>query len=148
METKELIGLFETHSFDEIRAAIETGVDVNRHVDGKLPISWLIEMYTRSSRFSDCLDLLLKAGASLDNPLLEAILLDDRARLSEILRESPERLHNKFDLACAYTSLRGVSALHVCAEYCSLECADELLLARAQALVLPVRLLEGRDLLA
>jgi hypothetical protein len=90
-------------------------------IKGKTPMVHLIEFYPRSQRFADCIRLMLRAGASIDDPDLQAILLDEPSALSA------EAHTRRFHLECTYTSLRGVSALHVCAEYNSLQCAKALL---------------------
>ena len=115
------------HSPEEIRNALKAGVDPNSPIGGKRPIDCLIEMYTRTARFGECLRLMLDAGAVLDDPLLEAVLLDDDDRLIQILGRSPQILQQHLRLECAYTSLNGVSPLHICAEYNSLKCARTLL---------------------
>lgn len=122
-----LFGGFETHSPNEIRAAIDEGADPIGPVRGKTPIDRLVEMYTRSVRFAECLRVMLDAGATLDDPFLEALLLDDTGRLSEILKASPSAFERILSLDCAYTSLREVTALHVCAEYNCTNCARVLL---------------------
>lgn len=123
----DLLEAFERHSPDRIRAALQAGANARAPIRGKAPLAWLIEMYTRSNRFAECLRTMLAAGAPFDDPLLEAILLDDDGRLREILAGNPQARDRRFDLDCAYTSLRGVSALHVCAEYDSVRCARALL---------------------
>jgi hypothetical protein len=69
---------------------------------------------------------MLEAGATLDDPRLEAILLDDAKQLRKLLQQEPQCHGRKFHLECAYTSLHGVSPLHVCAEYSSVKCARAL----------------------
>ena len=123
----DLLGAFETHSPEEIRAALAKGADPSALIGGKTPIKRLVEMYTRSSRFAECLRVMLDAGAKLDDPFLQALLLDDAGRLCEILAASPNEIRRTLHLDCAYTSLGGVSALHLCAEYNSVECARALL---------------------
>ncbi len=115
------------HSPEDIRKALEGGVDPNSPIGGKRPIDCLIEMYTRTACFGECLRLMLDAGAVLDDPLLEAVLLDDDDRLRQALETSGQSLERRLYLSCAYTSLRGVSPLHICAEYNSLKCARTLL---------------------
>ena len=88
-------------------------------------------MYLRSRRFAECVRVMLDAGATLDDPLLEAILLDDDARLRQLLQQEPQSRGKDFHLECAYTSLHGVLPLHVCAEYGSVQCARALLDAGA-----------------
>ena len=123
----ELLGWFETHSVDDIRAALKSGADPVTPIRGKEPVVWLVEMYTRSDRFADCLRVMLDAGATLDDPLLESVLLDDAVSLGALLTKNPTDSSRKLNLNCAYTSLQGVSALHVCAEYNSVKCAKVLL---------------------
>jgi ankyrin repeat protein len=125
--TDDLLVGFELHSLSRIRQALEAGADPNTPIHGKRPIDQLIEMYTRSPRFADCLRLMLDAGAALDDPLLEALLLDDDESLRQVLANSPQSLDRRFHLECTYTSLRGVSPLHICAEYNSVKCARALL---------------------
>jgi len=123
----DLLGEFEVHSPAGIRALLAAGVSPTEPIDGKRPIDVLVEMYLRSSRFAECLQILLDAGASLGDPLLEACLLDDDASLRGLLSASNENLSRKLDLLCAFTSCRGVTALHVCAEFNSTRCARVLL---------------------
>jgi ankyrin repeat protein len=125
--TDDLLVGFELHSTSRIRQALDAGADPNAPIGGKRPIDQLIEMYFRSSRFASCLRLMLDAGASLDDPLLEALLLDEDGRLRALLASSPQSADRIVHLDCAFTSLRGVSPLHVCAEYNSVKCARVLL---------------------
>ncbi len=127
-----LFGGFETHSPQEIRAAIEDGADPVAPIRGKAPISWLVEMYTRSPSFAECLRVMLDAGAKLNDSLLEFVLLDDAVRLRYVLTASPREVERMLTLDCAYTSMRNVTALHVCAEYNCTHCARELLDAGLQ----------------
>jgi Ankyrin repeats (3 copies) len=129
--SEDLLEGFELHSPEKIRAAIAAGADAKEPIRGKRPIDCLIEMYLRSERFADCLRAMLEAGATVGDAVLEAILLDDDTRLGGLLEEAPHRLEKRFRLECAYTSLHGVSPLHVCAEFNSVKCARVLLNAGA-----------------
>ena len=124
-----LLEAFERHSPEGIRAALAAGAGAHAPIRGKAPVWWLVEMYTRSERFADCLRALRDAGASLDDPLLTALLLDDDDALRERLAADPREIGRRFELDCSYTSLRGATALHVCAEYNSVRCARALLTA-------------------
>jgi hypothetical protein len=115
-----LLEAFELHSEAGIRRALATGVSVTALIDGKRPIDLLIEMYTRSTAFAPCLQVLLDAGAALGDPLLEAVLLDAPSRL-------PDDIHCRLSFLNGYTACRGVTALHVCAEFNSVHCARVLL---------------------
>ena len=52
---------------------------------------------------------------------------DDEQALRRIIQQDPERVRESLAVESAYTSLRGVSALHVCAEFNSVRCAKVLL---------------------
>jgi hypothetical protein len=127
MPDSNLLEAFEVHSPELIERALADGASPVDPIKGRKPIDHLIEAYLRSPRFADCLKVMLNAGAVIDSPLLEAVLLDDSSRLQRLLTESPERLHQKFDFLGAFTSCRGVTALHVCAEFNSVHCARVLI---------------------
>jgi ankyrin repeat protein len=91
------------------------------------PIDSLVAMYLRTPRFAECLQVMLDAGATIHDPLLKAILLDDDVELRGLLPRSSECLTRKLSSPCAFTSCRGVSALHICAEFNSIRCARVLL---------------------
>lgn len=127
----DLLGEFEVHSPAGIRAALAAGVSPTKPINGARPIDALIETYLRSSRFAECLQIMLDAGATIGDPLLQAILLDDDTSLRGLLSASSENLQRKLSPLCAFTSCRGVSALHICAEFNSTRCARVLLGAGA-----------------
>lgn len=122
-----LLEAFEEHSPDDIRALLAAGVSPIEPVRGRRPIDSLIETYLRSPRFAECLQLMIDAGASVGDPLLEAVLLDDDAALRRLLAGSKDHLQKRLNPLCAFTSCRGVSALHICAEFNSIRCAHILL---------------------
>ena len=119
---EDLLEGFELHSPEKIRAAIAAGADAKAPIRGKRPTEWLMEMYLRSGRFVECVRVMLEAGATLE---------DDDMPLRKLLQQEPQSHGRKFHLGCAYTSLHGVSPLHVCAEYNSVKCARALLEAGA-----------------
>jgi ankyrin repeat protein len=123
----DLLGAFEEHLPDRIRELLAAGVSPTEPINGTRPIDSLIGMYLRSPRFSECLQIMLDAGASIEDPLLRAVLLDDAAAVRELVARSSESLTKKLNLLGAFTSCRGVSALHVCAEFNSVRCARVLL---------------------
>ena len=127
----DLLVAFEYHSPEMIRDALAAGADPRALIKGKTPIDCLIEMYSRSKRFADCLRTMFDAGATLDDPALTAVLLDDAEGLLELLRTGAFVVEQIFNLECTFTSLQGVSALHICAEYNSVNCARVLLDAGA-----------------
>jgi hypothetical protein len=123
----DLLVAFELHDPLGIRKALEGGASPTAPLNGKRPIDWLISMYTRSPNFVACLQAMLGAGATVGNELVEAALLDDEERLRRIIQRDPGRVQESLAIESAYTSLRGVSALHVCAEFNSVRCARVLL---------------------
>jgi hypothetical protein len=127
----DLLGAFEVHSPDGIRASLSAGASATEPIKGKRPVDCLIEGYLRSAKFEECLRVLLEAGASVGDPLLEAVLMDDDEGLRRLLRESNGEIQRKMSPLCAFTSCRGVPALHICAEFGSLRCASVLLDAGA-----------------
>ncbi len=123
----ELLGAFEVHSVEEIRAILDSGFDVRAPVKGKSAINSLIEMYTRSVRFPDCLRLLLERGALLDDPLVASVLLDDAEALTTDLRGDPLLIVHRTSMVSAFTPLVGASLLHVAAEFGHVKTARVLL---------------------
>jgi ankyrin repeat protein len=123
----DLLGEFEEHSPAGIRRLLDAGVSATEPINGVRPIDSLIAMYLRSPRFGECLQILLNAGATVGDSLLQAILLDDEAGLRALLATSKESLHRTLSPWCAFTSCRGVSSLHICAEFNSVQCARVLL---------------------
>ena len=127
MPNSELLGAFEVHSAEGIREALATGISPLAPINGRKPIDHLIEAYLCFSRFADCLRVMLDAGAAIDDPLVQAVLLDDASTLRSLVTEFPQRLHQQLDFLGAFTSCRGVTALHVCAEFNSVNCARVLI---------------------
>jgi hypothetical protein len=119
----DLIGAFEMHSVDEIRAELDRGLDVRAPIRGKSPINWLLEMYTRSTAFPDCLRLMLDRGAALDDPAIEPVLLDDAAAV----KANAALVAHRTTLVSAFTPLVGATMLHVAAEYGSANAARALI---------------------
>jgi len=127
MPASTLLEAFEMHSPEGIERALAQGASPVDPIKGQKPIDHLIQAYLRSSRFADCLRIMLNAGAVIHDPLLESVLLDDSSRLRSLVTQSPQRIHQKLDLLVAFTSCRGVTALHVCSEFNSIACARVLL---------------------
>jgi ankyrin repeat protein len=127
----DYLGAFEVHSPDGIRDALAAGASPTQPIKGKTPIHCLIEGYLRSSRFADCLRVLLEAGATIEDPLIEALLLDDDASLRRILNSPGQSLDRRLSVPGAFTCCEGVTPLHICAEFNSIRCAQVLLDAGA-----------------
>ena len=128
---QDLLYSFDGHDVDGVRAALLAGADVRSPIEGKRPISWLLEQYERSDRFPDCLRLLFERGATLDDPFLMHVLLDDFDAIKTSVAASPSILNHRTSLVSAFTSLEDVSLLHVAAEYGNLHAARALVEAGA-----------------
>ena len=123
----DILSAFELHSVEQIRAVLDAGLDLGAPLKGKLPVQCLTEMYTRSSRFPDCLRLLLERGAVLEDPRIVTVLLDDADGLTKAIRADRSLLEHRTTLVSAFTPLVGASLLHVAAEYGNLEAARALI---------------------
>jgi ankyrin repeat protein len=107
----------ELHDADGITAALAAGLDPNAPLDGKTPVTWLLEMYTRSDAFPACLRTLLDRGATLEPGVLVAVLLNDTAAIERAVRADPASLLHRSTLPSAFTPLDDVTLLHVAAEW-------------------------------
>jgi hypothetical protein len=127
----ELVYAFETHSVEGIRAILDAGLDPRVPIDGKPLLAWLTEMYFRSDQFPACLRLLLDRGATLDDPVVAPVLLDDAEGVTAAVRVDPSLLTRRRTLVSSFTPLVGASPLHVAAEYGNLNAARALVEAGA-----------------
>ncbi|MBA3297636.1 MAG: ankyrin repeat domain-containing protein [Acidobacteria bacterium] len=128
----DYLGAFEEHSPDGIRDALAAGASPIELIKGKSPIDCLIEGYLRSPRFAACLQVVMDAGATINDPVVKALLLDDEAGLRRLLDASGQDvLSRKLRVPCAFTSCAGAMPLHICAEFYSVRCARVLLDAGA-----------------
>lgn len=128
MDTKNLNIACELHDVKGISAILESGF-FEEYSDKNPPIWLLIGEYTRSPRFSACAKVFLENGHRLNDPILEAVLLDDADLLRKSISENPEGIHTKHSLPCAYTPFLEVSLLHICAEFNHASCAEVLVKA-------------------
>lgn len=114
---QELLSAFDGHHVEAVEAALRGGARADRPIDGKLPIHWLLEEYTRSDRLPACLRLLAAGGASLPEPGLMAVLCDDAAAIQAAVAADPACLFRTVSLRSAFCSLVDATLLHVAAEY-------------------------------
>jgi len=124
---QQLLSAFDGHDIEGVRAALKSGADANSPVRGKAPVYWLLEEYTRSDRLADCLRLLLENGATLDDPAISPVLLNDAEAIRAAIKANPSLLEHRTTLVSSFTSLAGASLLHVAAEYGHLEAARALI---------------------
>lgn len=115
--SNDILGAFELHSVEQVREALEAGLDPRAPIRGKSPVNWLTEMYSRSDDFPKCLRLMLDRGAVLDDPIVAPVLLNDAEELEAAIRANPSLLNHRTTMVSAFTPLVGASLLHVAAEY-------------------------------
>jgi hypothetical protein len=124
----DLLGAFEEHCIDGIEKALAAGASATEPIKGQTPIDCFIAGYLRTPRFAECLRLLISAGAKIEDPLVEAVLLDDEAKLQKhIASHGTDELTRKLTVPAAFTSCAGITALHLCAEFNSVRCARVLI---------------------
>jgi hypothetical protein len=85
----------------------------------------MVEMYTRSPRFRDCILAFINAGLNFEDKALLSVLIDDAEKLKEVISHDPAaaitKTYSVFNNT--YTPLTGGTLLHFCAEYNSIACA-------------------------
>ncbi|MDX2037817.1 MAG: hypothetical protein SFX72_14290 [Isosphaeraceae bacterium] len=119
----EYLEAFEVHDPAAIRAALDRGASATEPIRGEPPIFHFLGGYLRSDRLGDCLRVLLDAGASLGDPILEAILLDDREAFARLhAAEGSAIFERRYSLACAFTQCDEVTPLHLCVEFARNAC--------------------------
>src|SRR5262249_22346357 len=123
---EDLLSAFDGHDVDGVRVALEAGANPCEPIRGKLPIDWLLGEYTRSDRLGDCLHLLFARGAVLRDPAIAPVLLNDAEAINAAILATPSLLQHRTSMVSAFTSLEGVSLLHVAAEYGNLSAARAL----------------------
>src|SRR6516165_1748394 len=126
-----LLSAFDGHDVESVRAALEAGANPCEPMRGKLPVDWLLEEYTRSDRLGDCLRLLFAQGATLRDPVIAPVLLNDADAIKAAVTTTPSSQQHRTTLISAFTSLVGVSLLHVAAEYGNFNAARALVEAGA-----------------
>lgn len=120
----KIIGEFEIHSADGIRTCFLNGIDPNQIHKGKPLVYELINMYLRSPRFKNCMQVFVEFGLKFEDEALLAVLLDDGRKLEDILNKNASIIAKKYTLDSTFTPLFDATLLHICAEYNHLECAE------------------------
>jgi len=118
----------EVHSAEGIRQYFEQGGSPNELLgDGKPLFTAMVEMYTRTPRFKDCVQAFIDHGLEFEPQELLAVFIDDAAKLDELLKNDPILIDKTYSLFNnTYTPLTGGTLLHFCAEYNSFNCARTL----------------------
>ena len=116
----------ELHAAEAIRQCFLQGVNPNDIFKGQPLIDELISEYTRSPRFKDCVKAFVDFGLQFHDPVLLSVLLNDAESLHQQLGNNKAAVSKKYSLRCAYTPLKEVTLLHICAEFNHRLCAEVL----------------------
>jgi Ankyrin repeats (many copies) len=123
----KLLGDFEVHSVDGIRRYFAEGGNPNELHNGVPLFTSLVEMYLRSPRFSDCVQVFIDYGLEFDDPALLAVLANDARQLERLIDTNPHLVDKTYDLFNnPFTPLAGGTLLHYCAEFNHVACAEVL----------------------
>jgi len=123
----QLLSAFDGHDVDGIRNALKSGADACEPVRGKLPVYWLLQEYHRTDRLPECLQLLFDNGAALSDEALRPVILDDADGIKRLYADDQSIIEHRISLTSAFTSLVGVTLLHVAAEYGNFDAASALI---------------------
>ena len=123
---QKLIGHIELHFVEGIRDCFSHGVNPNDQFRNDPLIYELTSEYTRSPRFKDCVKAFVDHGLVFDDKILLSVLLDDATQLETYLAVDKDAAYQQYILRCAYTPLKKVTLLHICAEFNHVACAEVL----------------------
>lgn len=126
-----LLDAFETHDAGSVRAALAAGASATAPINGEPPVAHLLGHYVRSDDLPACLRLLFEQGAELEDRSLMPVLLDDGPAVAAAVSAEPRLLMHRTSMRSAFTSLAGVTLLHVAAEYGNRSAARALIEAGA-----------------
>ncbi|HEY9002992.1 MAG TPA: ankyrin repeat domain-containing protein [Mucilaginibacter sp.] len=118
----------EVHSVEGIRRYFDQGGNPNEVHDGVPLFTTMVEMYFRSARFKDCIQVFIDRGLEFEDQALLAVLTDNDERLEELLKVDHHivnRTYSQFNNT--FTPLKGGTLMHFCAEYNCVACAEVLL---------------------
>jgi len=123
----QLLYDIEVHSVEGIRRYFEEGGNPNDVIEGNPVFTVMVEMYTRTPRFKDCVNEFIKAGLQFEDKGLLAVLVDDHQQLKQLIISDPGLVAKTYSLYNnTYTPLTGGTLLHFCSEYNSIACANVL----------------------
>jgi hypothetical protein len=124
----QILYAIEVHSIDGIYKYFEEGGSPNDILPDGMPLfTMMIEMYTRTPRFKDCVKAFINRGLEFEDKALLAVFTDDAKKLEEMVDKEPTLLSKTWSLFNnTYTPLTGGALLHFCAEYNSIGCAKVL----------------------
>jgi hypothetical protein len=118
----------EVHSVEGIRRYFDQGGNPNEVHHGVPLFATMVEMYFRSPRFKDCVQVFIDRGLAFEDKALLAVLTDDDEKLEELLKTDHSIVNHAYSqFNNTFTPLTGGTLMHFCAEYNCLACAEVLL---------------------
>jgi hypothetical protein len=124
----DIIGEIEVHAAEAITRYFATGGNPNELLEDGMPLfTMMIQMYTRTPRFKNCVQAFIDAGLQFEDKALLAVLTDDAAKLDELIKSDktiPSKTYSQY--SNTYTPLTEGTLMHFCAEYNSVTCAKVL----------------------
>ncbi len=124
----QLIYAIEVHSVEGIQRYFAKGGGPNDLLpDGTPVFTMMVEMYTRTPKFKDCVKAFIDAGLVFKDKALLAVLIDDADQLEELIKNDQSILTKTYyQYNNTYTPLTGGTLLYFCAEYNCIACAHVL----------------------
>ncbi|MEO6328881.1 MAG: hypothetical protein ABIO55_08110 [Ginsengibacter sp.] len=83
----ELVIQIELHSAEGIRKYFSQGISPNIYFNGKPLFYTLINMYTRTPAFKECVKVFVQYGLDFSDKILLAVLLNDAGSLENYLQD-------------------------------------------------------------
>jgi hypothetical protein len=121
----QLLYDIELHNASGINQYFKEGGSPNDVQNGTPVFTTMVEMYTRSPRFRDCVLTFINAGLNFEDQALLSVLIDDTEKLKKAISYDPSaaiaKTYSLFNNT--YTPLTNGTLLHFCAEYNSIACA-------------------------
>lgn len=125
---KQLLYDIEVHAHEGIRQYFEEGGNPNEVHDGVPVFKTMVEMYLRSPRFKNCIQVFIDHGLKFEDQALLAVLADDAEKLEALIKTDPAIVSQAYSLHNnTFTPLTGATLLHYCAEYNHVACAKVLM---------------------
>jgi ankyrin repeat protein len=128
IETSQILYHVEVHSAEGIRRHFKYDGGPNEVMENGTPLfTMMVEMYTRTPRFKDCVQAFIDHGLKFEPEELLAVFTDDAKKLEGFLKNDASLIHKTYFLfSNTYTPLTGGTLLHFCAEYNCVACAKML----------------------
>ena len=124
----QVIYAIEVHSVEGIKQYFADGGNPNDILPNGMPLfTMMVEMYTRTPRFKNCVQAFIDAGLEFEDKALLSVFIDDAETLEKLLSVDGSIASKTYaTYNNTYTPLAGCTLLHFCAEYDSVACAGTL----------------------